>query len=196
MQLQEREPPSDRRIECRDRPIGGVHGTDDEQIARQLERGARRGREYGSRIDASRYSSRKYSSPKIFGRLPRFISSMMSTWRRPGSAVAAAASARSGPSFSSKPPVAVGDMLGCRAGDIGHAGARRAEQHDLLPFLQRVDEFLKPRPIDREHGGKVVGGFGQVRCSMVTGGGLAASSLSASSIHAANTSSAPMTFPC
>jgi len=39
-------------------------------------------------------------------------------------------------------------MLGCRAGDIGHAGARLAEQHDLLPFLQRVDEFLKPRPTD------------------------------------------------
>ena len=40
--------------------------------------------EYSRSIDLSRYSSRKYSSPKILARLPRLISSMMSTYDRFG----------------------------------------------------------------------------------------------------------------
>ena len=68
-----------RGVDERDRPVGGVHRADDEQVLREHELLVRRVLQADRR---SRYSSRKYSSPKTLARLARLISSMIRTYGR------------------------------------------------------------------------------------------------------------------
>jgi hypothetical protein len=74
VQFDEREPAAHGRVDPRDRPVGGVHRPDEEQVLRE---GELLVGEYCRLMDSSRYSSRKYSSPKTLARFARLISSMI-----------------------------------------------------------------------------------------------------------------------
>ena len=131
-------------------------------------------RSTAGRSPRSRYSSRKYSSPKTLARLPRLISSMIRTCGCSGfvgglvdepRAAARACSANATARRPADRPVALEEVLvgvrrvelheldvrpvrpGAAAsslGDVGLSGPGRPVEDQLRPVPQQLDAFLQP----------------------------------------------------